>query len=163
MAMLRPRPGNFIYTKSELIEMENTIHIYKKIKVHGLVLGLLTDNNQIDIHNLQRLSAVAKSPVGGRPMPVTFHKAIDRLNDPVAGVLELIKNKIPIDRVLTSGGADTAIKGAAVIKKMIAETIKTNNIKILPAGKITFANLPEIHKKIGAQEYHGRRIVAGLN
>jgi len=37
--------------------------------------------------------------------------------------------------------------------------IAGNKLEIMPAGRVTNENLDEIHKNIGAQAYHGRRIV----
>ncbi len=37
--------------------------------------------------------------------------------------------------------------------------IKTDRIKIINAGSITYENLQEVHALIGGVEYHGRRII----
>ncbi|NQU84229.1 MAG: copper homeostasis protein CutC, partial [Mariniphaga sp.] len=94
-----------------------------------------------------------------QPLQVTFHKAIDELNDPVEGVNDLMKLK-GISRILTSGGNPTAKEGSETIKKMIQ--VAGKQITILVAGKVTNKNVDEIQKIIGANEFHGRKIIGDL-
>ena len=93
------------------------------------------------------------------PFPVTFHKAIDQLSDPVSGVRQL--KSIPgIARILTSGGKPTAREGAETIREMILEA--GDHIIILVAGKVTRENVAEIRQLTGAEEFHGRRIAGSF-
>lgn len=148
--MIRPRPGNFVYSEQEVNQMLAEIDNAKKSGAAGIVIGALTSTNTIDVPVTTLLADYAL------PLPVTFHKAIDRLNDPVEGVTELLKIG-NISHILTSGGRETAIEGAATIRKMIVTA--GNNITIVAAGRITNTNLTEVWKITGAQEFHGRRII----
>lgn len=152
--MVRPRGGNFIYSQKEVDVMSVAIEFLKNMGVQEVVLGLLTDQDQIDIENTKRLVALAQ------PMRVTFHKAIDEISDPIAGVKQILK--VPgITGILTSGGKSTAKEGAVVIKEMIAEA--GDSIQVIAAGKITNENLKTIDQLIGAKAYHGKLIVGDLN
>jgi len=71
MAMVRPRGGNFVYSDKEILQMESEIEFFKKSGVAGVVFGLLTADNKIDIENTRRLANLAK------PLEMTFTKAID--------------------------------------------------------------------------------------
>lgn len=154
MVMIRPRAGNFVYTENEIRQMKLEIDWAKKAGAAGIVFGLLTPENKIDIKNTRILAEYAK------PLPVTFHKAIDELEDPVRGAK--ILSEIPeIKRILTSGGKPTATEGKETIRKMI--TIAEEKITILVAGKVLDSNIEEIKKLTGATEFHGRRIVGELN
>ncbi len=150
MVMIRPRSGNFVYSEGEIEQMKKEIDEAKDIGVAGVVFGLLTANNKIDFENTQILAEYAK------PLPVTFHKAIDELENPVLGVKELLKIE-NIKRILTSGGKPTAKEGQNVIREMIK--IAGSKITILVAGKVLDSNVEEIKKITGAKELHGRRIV----
>jgi copper homeostasis protein len=150
MVMVRPRGGDFVHTEEEILRMERDIRMAKENGAAGIVFGLLTADNKIDIKNTGRLAALAA------PLPVTFHKAIDALEDPVIGA-EVLKNIRGITRILTSGGKPTAREGAAVIRKMMAAT--GDQITILVAGRVTRENVGEIADLTGATELHGRRIV----
>jgi len=153
MVMIRPRAGNFVYSEEEIDQMKNEIGLAKKAGAAGVVFGLLTKENQIDGKNTKLLAEYA------HPLPVTFHKAIDILEDPAEGAEILCK--IPgIKRILTSGGKPTAMEGKDSIVKMM-ETAK-DKITILVAGKVLDSNVEEIQKLTGAEEFHGRRIVGEL-
>jgi len=94
MVMIRPRAGNFVYSEEEIDQMKTEIDLAKKAGAAGVVFGLLNKENQIDVHNTSVLAEYAK------PLPVTFHKAIDVLQNPVEGAK--IVSAIPgIKRILT--------------------------------------------------------------
>lgn len=154
MAMIRPRAGNFIYSEEEIGEMKSEIDLAKKAGAAGIVFGLLNSDNKVDFKNTQILADYAV------PLPVTFHKAIDELENPVDGVIELLKIE-NIKRILTSGGKLTAWEGQETIRKMIQAA--GDKIIILVAGKVLDSNVEEIRRITGANELHGRRIVGNLH
>jgi len=153
MVMIRPKAGNFVYSENDILQMEAEIDQAKKAGAAGVVFGLLTPENKIDEANTRRLANYAQ------PLPVTFHKAIDALDDPVEGA-KTLKNIEGIRRILTSGGKPTALEGKATIREMMRVT--EGKITILVAGKVLESNLEEIQKVTGAKECHGRRIVGEL-
>jgi copper homeostasis protein len=154
MIMIRPRAGNFVYSDDEISQMKSEIDLAKKAGAAGVVFGLLTSENKIDVKNTKILSEYAQ------PLPVTFHKAIDELYNPVEGV-SVLKEINGIKRILTSGGKPTALEGQETIRKMIKEADDT--IIILVAGKVTNENIREIKLFTGASEFHGRKIVGQLS
>ncbi len=153
MVMIRPRAGNFVYSDDEIEQMKSEIDLAKQNGAAGVVFGLLTPENKIDEKNTKILAEYAN------PLPVTFHKAIDIIEDPVEGAKILLKIS-GIKRILTSGGKPTAMEGQKAICEMI--TIAEDKIIILVAGKVLDTNVEEIQKLTGAKEFHGRRIVGKL-
>jgi copper homeostasis protein len=150
MAMVRPRGGNFVYSEAEIRQMETDIEFFKQSGVAGVVFGLLTNENTIDIENTRRLAKLAS------PLEVTFHKAIDYTGDILKSFQEL--NAIEgITRVLTSGGMDTAWNGREVLKQM--QQLPDRKIKIIAAGKVLPENRIKIAEFTGVDELHGQRIV----
>jgi copper homeostasis protein len=150
MVMVRPVAGNFVATRADFEAMKRTIVFCKKVKVAGVVFGLLTELREVDIPRTTALAELAQ------PLLVTFHKAIDETADILKSVAAL--KCIPgIRRILTSGGAATALEGAPVLRQMLAAT--GPDLTILAAGRVTNENLKEVHRATGAREYHGRRIV----
>ena len=154
MVMIRPREGDFVYSEKEISQMKKEIGLAKKAGAAGIVFGLLTKENKIDISNTKLLTEFAQ------PLQVTFHKAIDELDDPVEGVKGLLKIK-GIARILTSGGKPTAKEGTETILKMMAAA--AGQITVLVAGKVTNINLEKIMALTSANEFHGRKIVGELN
>ncbi len=152
MAMVRPRPGNFVYSPEEIAIMAADILFCKEIGLAGVVFGTLTETCSIDMEQTLHLASVA------HPLQVTFHKAIDAVSDPLKEIKILME--IPqIQRVLTSGKAATALEGKDLIIKLIAAV--GDHLTILACGKVTKENLHSVHRLIGAEEYHGRKIVEG--
>ena len=147
--MIRARGGNFIYSKYEIEIMKEDIKIFKELGVKGIVLGCLTHDNKIDLELTKELVDLAY------PMEVTFHKAIDEIQNPLDYIDDLVN--IGIKRILTSGGKATALEG----KDLINEIIKKSNerLKIVVAGKVTKENLNELCNLIFANEFHGKLIV----
>jgi copper homeostasis protein len=60
--------------------MKSEIDLAKEAGAAGVVFGLLTPENKIDETNTLVLVEYA------HPLPVTFHKAIDEMENPVEGV-----------------------------------------------------------------------------
>ena len=147
--MIRPRGGDFYYSQAEIEIMKEDIKMCKELGVLGVVLGVLTKDKKIDYPLLKELVELSK------PMSITFHKAIDEIENPENEILNLAK--IGIDRILTSGKKNTAFEGAELLNKFI--NIAQNKIKIIVCGEVTFENFQEINKLIPNTEYHGKKIV----
>lgn len=150
MAMVRPRSGNFVYSEAEVKQMEEEIGFFKQAGVAGVVFGLLTPENAIDLEKTIRLAKLAA------PLDITFHKAIDYSINILKSFQEL--NTVNgVTRVLTSGGMDTAWNGREILKQM--QDKQGRKIKIIAAGKILPENRLQIAEYTGVSELHGKRIV----
>ena len=147
--MIRARGGNFIYSKDEIEIMKEDIKIFKELGVKGVVLGCLISNNKIDLELTKELVYLAY------PMEVTFHKAIDEIQNPLDYIDDLVN--IGIKRILTSGGKATALEGKDLINEMIKKS--NGRLKIVVAGKVTKENLNGLSNLISANEFHGKLIV----
>lgn len=147
--IIRPRGGDFCYTPAEIEVIKEDIKVCKSLGAKGVVLGLLTKDKKIDFEVLSQLVELAK------PMEVTFHKAIDELEDPTLVIDEMIN--IGIKRILSSGTKPTALEGKDMLNKMIEKA--GDRLTIVVAGKVTKEILPEVSNLIPAKEYHGKVIV----
>ena len=150
--MIRPRGGDFCYSPTEIEIMIEDIKLCNQLGVPGIVLGVLTKNNKIDYPLLKRLINEAKG------MEVTFHKAIDELEDPSTEVENLAK--LGVNRILTSGGHRSALEGKDTLNKMIKLT--KGRITIVVAGGVTNLNFDDIKAKIPSTEFHGKLIVGNI-
>ena len=142
--LIRPRGGDFVYNNEEFELMKSDIIKFKKLGCKGIVSGILNNDNTIDLDRTKELIELS------RPMEFTFHRAFDKIINPIKGLEELIE--IGADRILTSGQEDTAIRGLKVLKEL--NKINNNRIIILPgAGMKT--KFFEIFSKAGFKEIHG--------
>ena len=153
--LIRPRPGDFLYDDDELDVMLRDIEMARSLDVDGIVLGALTPNGDIDIGTVHTLIEAAGS------MEVTFHRAFDFVRDQDVALEALIE--LGVDRVLTSGGAATALEGASVLARLVQQA--RGEITILAGGSITASNVAEVVRVSGVTEVHvraARRVGSGM-
>lgn len=142
--IIRPRGGDFLYTDLEFGLMKLDIKTCKALNCDGVVFGILKSDGSIDIERCAELIELA------HPMPVTFHRAFDMSND-LEKALEAIIS-LGCERILTSGGAPSAIKGATMIARLIKQA--AGRIIIMPGAGVNTENVSELIKTTGATEFH---------
>ncbi len=147
--MIRCRPGNFIYTESEMKTMLESIHKFKNLNVKGFVFGALTGNNEVDESKFVDIIEAAN------PLPVTFHRAFDLCADQEAAAEKIIK--CGFKRILTSGGKENAFEGRVMISNLIKQY--GNEIIFIPGGGIRRRNYKSIIEATGAKEIHSSKIL----
>ena len=151
--MIRPRGGNFVYHGKELDVMKEDILYCKRVNVSGIVFGVLKDDKTVDLIATRLLTDMAAG------LEITFHKAIDEVSS-IFTELDRLRSIKEITNILTSGAADSAMRGSHTLKEMV--TRYKGQLTIIAAGKISEQNIVKVHELIGAQEYHGRKIVGDL-
>ena len=151
--MIRPRGGNFVYHGKELDVMKEDILYCKRVNVSGIVFGVLKDDKTVDLIATRLLTDMAAG------LEITFHKAIDEVSS-IFTELDRLRSIQEITNILTSGAADSAMRGSHTLKEMV--TRYKGQLTIIAAGKITEQNIVKVHELICAQEYHGRKIVGDL-
>ncbi len=146
MVMIRPRGGSFVHTAQELDHMRRDLDMALAHEVDGVVLGILDDENAVDAERVAEFVNLAQGT------PVTFHKAFDVISDRRAGLDALID--AGITRLLTSGGAPTALGGADELSKLVDQS--DGRIAIMAGGKVRGSNVGEIVRRAGLREVHAR-------
>jgi copper homeostasis protein len=144
--MIRPRGGDFLYTEVEYAIMRRDVAHAKSLGADGVVLGLLQADGTVDVERTRLLVDAA------RPLPVTFHRAIDVARDAAEALDALIA--LGIDRVLTSGQAPTAVEGASVITSLVRRA--AGRIVVLPGCGIDDTNAQRLVADTGVREVHVR-------
>jgi copper homeostasis protein len=145
--IIRPRGGDFMYSDIEFEIMKSDIEFCGKAKCDGVVIGMLNPDGSIDTKRSRELVDIAKK----YSMGVTFHRAFDRSCDLFTALEDIIN--IGCERILTSGGKNTALEGADIIYKLIQKA--DNRIVIMPGAGITPENVQELKSKTGLIEVHG--------
>jgi len=142
--IIRPRGGDFLYTKDEFEIMKNDIKLCKELGCEGIVIGLLNMDGTIDMTRTSELIELAY------PLEVTFHRAFDRCKDPFAALEELIE--IGCQRILTSGQKPTVSEGVDLIAELNKKA--DDRIIILPGSGVRKDNIKMLAEKIGCLEFH---------
>ena len=143
-AMIRPRAGDFGYSDMERFQMRRDIATAKHFGMDGIVLGLMMRNARIDFERTQVMVWTAK------PLPVTFHRAFDEVADPEVAVKDVIRSGAA--RILTSGGASSALAGIENLARLVKAA--KERVIIVPGGGINASNVVQIATQTGAREIH---------
>ncbi|MCR9182964.1 MAG: copper homeostasis protein CutC [Flavobacteriaceae bacterium] len=141
--LIRPRSGNFIYTEDEFEVMKADIRQSKSMGCAGIVSGVLNADNSIDFERTKELVEVST------PLPFTFHRAFDCVNDPMEGIDQLAE--IGVNRILTSGQQATAEDGLRLLVQLKEKANK--RLIVLPGGGINAENA-KLFKQNGFLEIH---------
>ena len=110
----------------------------------GVVLGILTRDHRVDVERTRELVEFAK------PLPVTYHRALDEAADLRQALEDVIKSGAK--RILTSGGARSALEGAAMLADLVGAA--GERIVIVPGAGISALNIEQVAQQTGAREFH---------
>ena len=143
--IIRPRGGDFVYSDPEFEIMKMDIQHCKALGCDGLVFGMLTADGKVDVERCKALLEAAY------PLPATFHRAFDDSADLFEALEVLIS--LGFERVLTSGGAPTAMEGIDVLKSLVE--VASNRIEIMPGAGVTKDNVALLVKMTSAKSVHG--------
>ena len=132
--LVRPRPGDFVYSAAEHRTMLQQIAEAKAAGARGIVSGALTPGGEIDEPQVAELIEAA------RPLSFTFHRAIEVCTRIDVALETLIR--LGVDRVLTS----------VHLRELVLQA--RGRITILAGGGINATNAAQIVHDTGVQEIH---------
>ena len=143
--LIRLRAGDFCYTPEEVAVMADDIRLMRLEGADGFVFGCLTSAGDYDTEaNAQLLEAA-----GG--LPCTFHRAFDVAPRPVLLLTAVMDAGFA--RLLTSGGAATALEGAEALHELVS--LAKGRIKIQCGSGVMADNILSLAQKTGARCFHG--------
>lgn len=128
--LIRPRAGDFCYSKREINLMKSDIQLAAESGVKGVVFGILDRNDSVTERN-EELALLAKS----YDLICTFHRAFELAKDQNDALKQLIE--IGFDRILTSGG----IKSNRVQKLTELVELANDKIEIMVGGGVNSTNV----------------------
>lgn len=143
--LIRVREGNFVYSPEEVETMAASIRLAKELGAHGVVIGALTPEGQIDKPAIARMMEEAEG------MSVTFHRAFDVCRDPLQALEEIIA--LGCHRLLTSGQQHSAFAGIPLLRQLTTQA--AGRIIIMPGAGVNPQNAMHILTETGATEIHG--------
>lgn len=141
--LVRPRPGSFVYDADEVEVQVRDVRAAVLAGVDGVVVGPLTADDRVDVPALDALVAAAD----GRE--VTFHRAVDAVDDPFA-VLDALA-AAGATRVLSSGGAARSIDGVRRLAAMVEHTagavqvMAGGGVRPVDIGALVAAGVDAVH------------------
>jgi copper homeostasis protein len=144
--MIRPRGGGFVYSDAERDVMQRDVLVARELGADGIVIGGLNQDATIDLDLVGCLMEAA------RELPVTFHRAFDVTSDLPAS-LEALAGA-GVQRVLTAGGAPTAVEGAHVLSALVRQA--GSRLVVMAGGGVRETNVSELVSLSGVRELHVR-------
>ena len=109
--LMRPRAGDFLYTKEEIAMMASQMETLRKLGADGFVIGCLTAEGELDGKAMAPLLAAAAGS------GLTLHRCIDVSREPEKTYLAA--GELGIDTVLTSGAAANCLLGMQTIGRLL--------------------------------------------
>lgn len=142
--MIRPRGGDFVYSKKELLVMKQDIQILKDMGADGFVFGVLDSHGNVD----QNANEFLKRAAGDHPC--TFHRAFDASADLFDSLEKIID--LGFDRILTSGGKNSLTEGLQTVFDLMVQA--QGRISIMPGGGTKAEHVPFLQKSGFLKEVH---------
>jgi copper homeostasis protein len=142
--LIRPRYGDFFYTKYEYEIMKQEVQMFHEAGAEGIVIGCLNADGTLDMERITELFKQSKD------MKVTIHRAFDMVNDPMTAFLQL--KELGVDTVLTSGQRNHCLEGADLIRKLVESA--ENRVHILVGGGVNATVIEQMIERTGAKHFH---------
>jgi len=142
--LIRPRPGDFVYSADELLIMRKSIQHARQSGMDGVVFGLLDEKSQVDVARTRELVEFA------RPLSVTFHRAFDETRSWQDSLEAVIQTGA--DRLLTSGCRPAAPQALSTLAELVRAA--GDRIIVMPGSGITPDNVVQVVRATSAREIH---------
>lgn len=147
--MIRPRGGNFVYSSTEINQMKKSIQKFVKLGADGFVFGVLSSDNKVDIKANKELILLTEG------LPVTFHKAFDRVIDPYMALEEIID--LGFRNILSSGREKLVLQGIDLLNQLKKKS--KGRINFIAGGGVRASNISAIIKGFETDFYHSSAVI----
>jgi copper homeostasis protein len=151
VAMIRPRAGDFVWSKDEVDHMQSEIDEALELGTGGVVLGANRPDGRLDSKILTTLLKDLPDDID-----IVLHRSVDLTPDPLEAVDAAIA--LGFTRILTSGGAVRAMDGIGRIKGMIDRA--KGRIAIIPGAGITPGNVGALLALLPVDQVHASCAIA---
>ena len=142
--MIRPRGGDFVYSKDEFEVMKEEIRLFASLGADGFVFGMLNSDGSVQKEGCQELVELANEK------PCTFHRAFDLSPDLNASLEHIIE--CGFRRILTSGGEKRVGEGVEKIRQLLERA--DERIIIMPGGGMKPELIDSLNRSGKLREMH---------
>lgn len=143
-AMIRPRPGNFVFAEADIDAMLREIDAVRSAGLAGVVFGANLANGELDYSTLERLMRQCQG------LGVTLHRAFDLVPDVDEAVTVAVE--LGFERILTSGRSLDALAGISDLEATYE--LAMGRIKIMPGSGINIGNAYLLMDRVPFDEIH---------
>jgi len=143
-AMIRPRPGDFVFSPAELDVMRRDIDAVRAASLAGVVLGASLSDGRLDERMLTKLAGHAAG------LGMTLHRAFDLVPDFEEAMA--IAAELGFERILTSGGARNAPEAVDRLAQLV--DLAAGRLSIMPGSGINPDTIGELLPRLKVTEVH---------
>ena len=143
-ALIRPRFGDFCYSKYEMEIMKSQIKALKEAGVEGVVIGVLDEDGNLNLEAMKELIEAADG------LSITLHRAFDMCRDPFKAMEEAIA--LGVNTILTSGQKQSAWEGRELLADLIQKA--DGRIDIMAGAGIGAAVIEKLIPETKGTTYH---------
>lgn len=140
--LLRPRFGDFCYTRYEFDMLLEDVRTFRAEGADGVVIGILTENGALDAARMERLIGEAAG------MHLTLHRAFDLCAHPLE-TLQTAKS-LGIQTVLTSGQKNSCLEG----KELLARLVRQDSLTVMAGGGVSAPVIQTLAREAGVRVFH---------
>lgn len=144
-AMVRPRPGDFVFTAADVEAMLGDIAAIRAAGLSGVVLGASLPDGGLDTDALRILMAAATG------LETTLHRAVDLVPDMAEAVEQAVA--LGFDTILTSGGATSVTEGAETIA--LAHRTAAGRLTIMAGTGVNETTAAALLANVSLEALHG--------
>lgn len=143
-AMIRPRPGDFVFSAADLDVMRRDIDAARDAGLAGVVLGASLADGRLDTSMLTKLTGHAAG------LRMTLHRAFDLVPD-FAEAME-VAVELGFERILTSGGARSAPQAIDRLAEIVDRA--KGRLSIMPGSGVTLDTVDALLDRVTVSEVH---------
>lgn len=145
--LMRPRAGDFLYTKEEILLMAAQISNLRELGADGFVIGCLNAEGDLDEKTMKPLLKAAEGT------GLTLHRCIDVSRDPCRTYLDA--KALGLDTVLTSGAAGNCLVGLETIGKLLELRDTHNGPEVLVGAGVNARVIAAVQERFPqARAFH---------
>ncbi|SFC64728.1 copper homeostasis protein [Devosia psychrophila] len=144
-AMVRPRPGDFVFGAADVEAMLGDIAAIRAAGLSGVVLGASLPDGRLDTETLHILMRAATG------LGATLHRAVDLVPEMAEAIEQAVG--LGFDTVLTSGGASNVIDGAETIA--LAHRIADGRLTIMAGTGVNESSAAQLLVRVKLDALHG--------
>ena len=145
--LMRPRAGDFLYTREEIQMMAMQVRSLKEAGASGFVIGCLNAEGDL---NCEAMKPILEACEGSS---MTLHRCIDVSRDPLETYMTA--GSLGIDTVLTSGAAGSCWSGREMIREMIRLRDQAQGPEVLIGAGVNSAVISQFLKEVpGSRAFH---------
>lgn len=144
--LLRPRFGDFLYTKQEFDILKREVMLFREKGAEGVVIGCLKEDGRLDMEQMRELIRAAEG------MKITLHRAFDVCAEPMRTYEQA--GELGIDTILTSGQESSCLAGMPLLKKLSGLHREIGGPQIMAGAGVTPDVIRRFLEETDITSYH---------